>query len=442
MVELNPFEGASNRTAAIFIKKQGETIYPVTYKLWKRKKRARIDQRDSLAMVSEKSKRIELFAYPSDETNALSPWLTLPSGVVDAVKKVQGKGYYRAYTGIYSGGANAVYWLHILGVASRRKEKIDIPAYLRTILRIQGEEIEIKDIVVENITEGMKKGVEKIPPVAIEDFFVFPLIKTRHLKRWKIEDYIYTLQMNRPDKLQGIDEGWLSINFQKTYKYLKGFEEILKARAAYKKYLENTPFYSMYDLGEYTFSTYKVVWNQFGTKLKACVIGTINDEFLGEKMILPEHHLGFITTEDETEAHFICALLNSNVVDIVIRNVSGSPINFGTPKIVEETIRIPQFDASNELHRRLAELSKRAHELAVAEHEEELRAVEEEIDQAVAELFGLTEAELEDVREALRVVYGEGAEVEEEVEEVAAEGTKKETPERRALEGLVKEFKG
>ncbi|RZN43497.1 MAG: hypothetical protein EFT35_01175 [Methanophagales archaeon ANME-1-THS] len=449
LVELNPFEGASNRTAAIFIKKpfftkeNGETRYPVRYVLW-RKKRARIDQRDSLEEVLEKSTRIELFAYPSDETNVLSPWLTLPEKAINIVKKVQGKGHYRAYAGIYSGGANAVYWLRILGIASRRKERIEIPAYLRTILGIQGEEIEIKDIVVKNITEGMKKDVEKISPVAIEDFFVFPLIKTQHLKKWKLGSYIYTLQMHDPKERIGYDERWVMVNFPKTYAYLKRFEDAIRKRSSgvVRQLMEKGPFYSMYAVGEYTFSPYKAVWNQMGSKLNACVISSANDEFLGEKMILPEHVLAFVSTDNENEAHFICAVLNSSIVDLAIRSIAGGTKSFGTPKIIEETIRIPKFDTRSELHRRLAELSKKAHELALAEDEDELRAVEEEIDRAVADLFGLTEAELEDVKDALRVVYGEGAEAEEEIKEEEVEEVKLEGAQgRRALEGLVKKFK-
>lgn len=438
LVELNPFEGASNRTAAIFIKKQGETIYPVTYKLWKRKKRARIDQKDSLEEASEKSTRIELLAYPSDETNVLSPWLTLPEEVINIVKKMQGKNHYRTYAGIYSGGANAVYWLYILGVASRRKEKIESPAYLRTILRIQAEEIEIKDIVVENITEGMKKGVEKISPVAIEDFFVFPLIKTQHLKKWKLQGYIYTLQMQDPMKRIGYDEQWVKINFPKTYRYLKSLEDVIRKRSSgvVRQLMEKGPFYSMYAVGEYTFSPYKVVWNQMGSELNACVISSVNDEFLGEKMILPEHVLAFVPTDNENEAHFICALLNSRIVDLAVRSIAGGTKSFGTPKIIEETIRIPRFDTNNENHVELAELSKKAHEFALKEREEELREVEEEVDKEVADLFGLTEEELGEVKEALRVVYGEGAEAEGEVEEEAAGVTDKETPKKRRWKTL------
>ncbi len=446
LVEINPFEGASNRTAAIFIKKKGETTYPIKYELWKKKER--IDQKDSLEEALRKSSRIELDAYPSDEKNKLSPWLTLPEKAFDAVNKVKGKGYYHAYEGINSGGANAVYWLNILGVASRRKEKIDIPAHVRNIFGIEmGAAIEIKEIVVENITKGMKKGVKKIkPPVAIEDFFVFPLIKTRHLSKWKLNGYVYTLQMQDPKKRIGYDERWVKVNFSKTYRYLKGFEEILIERAAYKKYLGKAPFYSMYDLGKYTFSPYKVVWNRMGSKLNACVISSVNDEFLGEKKILPENVLAFIPIDNENEAHFICAVLNSSVVDLAIRSIAGGTKSFGTPKIIEETIRIPNFDANNENHRKLAELSRKAHELAAQEDEDKLRKVEAEIDRKVANLFGLNEEEVGEVKEALSVVYGEGEVVEvgkEEVGEKEAAEVKREKAQRgRALEGLVKGFKG
>jgi hypothetical protein len=297
LVEINPFEGANNRTAAIFIKKKEKHLfsiktnfksdfennkisedlrkifennqyplsgsvkiltaannewkirdedkefiirgsdnqlniykgaYPVKYELWK-KKRESINPRDNLEEVLRKSSRIELLAFPSDEKNKLSPGLTLPEKAFNAVNKIKGKGSYHGYEGINSGGANAVYWLNILGVASRRKEKIEIPAYLRNIFGIEmGEEIEIKEIVVENITKRMKKGVKKIkPPVAIEDFFVFPLIKTQHLSKWKLKGYVYTLQMQDQKKRRGYGEG----------EVVEGEEEI-KEKAAEVKHEE------------------------------------------------------------------------------------------------------------------------------------------------------------------------------------------------------------
>jgi len=74
------------------------------------------------------------------------------------------------------------------------------------------------------------------------------------------------------------------------------------------------------------------------------------------------------------------------------------------------------LDANNDNHSGLAELSRKAHEFAPKEEAAELREVEEEIDRKVARLFGLSEKEVEDVKEALRVVYGEGEVVEAEEE--------------------------
>jgi signal transduction histidine kinase len=67
----------------------------------------------------------------------------------------------------------------------------------------------------------------------------------------------------------------------------------------------------------------------------------------------------------------------------------------------------------------LAELSKNAHALAKRYYEkkdlqaqEELKEMEEGIDKIVAELYGITDEELEEVRRALRVLKGEDVEEE------------------------------
>lgn len=220
--------------------------------------------------------------------------------------------------------------------------------------------------------------------------------------------------MQDPRKRIGYDARWVKVNFSKTYGYLKRFEEAIRERSSsvVRQLMNKGPFYSMFAVGEYTFSPYKVVWNRMGSKLGACVISSVSDAFLGEKMVLPSEVITFIPTENENEAHFVCAVLNSSVVDLAIRSIAGGTKSFGSPKIIEETIRIPEFEVNNDVHSKLAELSKEAHELALAEKVEAVRAVEGEIDRAVANLFGLTEKELGDVKDALRVVYGEGFEAE------------------------------
>jgi len=99
-----------------------------------------------------------------------------------------------------------------------------------------------------------------------------------------------------------------------------------------------------------------------------------------------------------------------------VRSYSSAGRGFGTPSIVKH-FEIPKYEKNNEGQRKLSELSKKAHELAKRYYEqndleaqEELKGVEEEIDKIVAELYGITDEELEEVRKTLGVLRGEEVE--------------------------------
>ena len=75
---------------------------------------------------------------------------------------------------------------------------------------------------------------------------------------------------------------------------------------------------------------------------------------------------------------------------------------------------LPQFNSKSLFHQRLSSLSKNVHALAKRYYElndlearEELKEVEGEIDKIVAELYGIADEELEEVKKALGVVKGE-----------------------------------
>jgi hypothetical protein len=411
-VALKPFEGANNRTTAIFLSKNDETRYPLPYILWR--PREAIDQTDSLDAVLKKTERIEMLASPSDDENVLSPWLTLPEKALKAVKKARGKSYYRCYAGISSGGANAVYWFRIIGLQGKNSVDIDIPLHLR---RFFGDKIkELKFVYVENVTEGMKKEVESVR-IVLEDFFLYPLIKSQHVEKWRINGYIYTLQMQDPVKRIGYDEHWVKVNFPKTYAHLKRFENVLRKRSSsvVRQLMKRGPFYSMYAVGEYTYAPYKVVWSRMGNRLTACVVSFADDHILGRKIILPENVLAFIPTDNEDEAHYLCAILNSSIADLILRSIAGGTKSFGTPKMVENTLNIPKYNHKNIIHHRLAILSKECHQLVKEGKKDALKKIEEEVDRTVAQLYGISEDELKEIKKCLAILEGE--EIEEEGEE-------------------------
>jgi hypothetical protein len=81
---------------------------------------------------------------------------------------------------------------------------------------------------------------------------------------------------------------------------------------------------------------------------------------LGRKLVLPLETTTFIATEDEEEAHYLCAILNSAPVRSFVKSFSSAGRGFGTP-FVANRIRIARFDGASHLHRRLAEISEALH---------------------------------------------------------------------------------
>ncbi len=60
-----------------------------------------------------------------------------------------------------------------------------------------------------------------------------------------------------------------------------------------------------------------------------------------------------------------------------------------------EHLAIPKFDPNNQIHKHLAALSKRCHMAAIKDDEETISRLEGEIDKFAAELWGLTDKELQ-----------------------------------------------
>lgn len=411
LVKIKPFEGANNRTTAIILRKDGQTKYPIPYIVWRKKRREGIDHTWSLNETNKHVILNEMEAKPADPRKPNSAWLTAPE--TDILQKIIGVSDYQGFAGIYSGGRNAIYWLKPLQTLKEKEEEIEVLPHLYKFfretfgvkIRKDKAKIRVKTILVENITEGAKISVEKVQE-AIEDFFVYPMIKSRHLKKWKLKGYIYTLQMQDPVKRRGYDEKWVKVHFPKTYGYLKRFENTLIERAAYKKYFQaSDAFYSMFNVGKYTFAPYKVVWCQMGSRITSSVISKVNDPYIGTKLIIPEHVLAFIPTKKEEEAHFICSIFNSSVANLILQSLAKGSKSFGAPKFIKNLLGIPKFDPSNPTHTNLAKLSRKAHELAL-ENAAGLAEIEQQIDKLVGKLYGLNKHELERVKSSLKILEG------------------------------------
>jgi hypothetical protein len=107
-----------------------------------------------------------------------------------------------------------------------------------------------------------------------------------------------------------------------------------------------------------------------------------------------------VSLDDEVEAHFLCALINSAPARMTIK----SYIVLHPDAHVLEHVRMPKFDAKDARHQQLAELSAQAHKLAAETTEvaqKHLAEVEAEIDEQAATVWSITPTELRDIQSSL-----------------------------------------
>jgi len=375
MVELQPFEGASNRTSVVILQKGRQTKYPMpSYLYWKKAVKGKsISMDSSLDDVLQMTERKQFAAEPVDAKDVTSAWLTGKPKAIKAVKKILGQSDYVAHAGCYTGGANGVYWVDII---DRRPDGL---------------------VVVSNITKGAKREVESIQ-MAIEPDLLHPLLRGRDVRRWHAEPSAHILMVQDPEKRRGIDEGEMKTDYPKTYLYLKRFEVALrerKSRGVTDMIEEGAPFYTMFAISDYTFAPYKVVWREQASALTVSIVSSIES-----KPVIPDHKLMMIDCSTERESHYLGAMLNSAPARFAAISYAVE-IQFDTHLL--KNIRIPKFDPGNKIHKELAGLSQNAHYAVSIGDEVGLKEIiEPRIDELAAQVWGLTGEELIEIQSSLK----------------------------------------
>ncbi len=383
---LQVFEGASTRASVFVLQKGQPTRYPVPYTYWQKTSPGQgLDYDSTLDEVLAQTRRLNFQAAPVDPNDPTSAWLTARPQALQTLQKVLGKSEYQAHAGVTT-WANSVYWL----------EKIAERPDGLWIMR--------------NVTEGAKRQVDAIT-VELEPDLLYPLVRGRDVHRWLAQPSAYLLMTQDPQLRRGLDPTTVQTRYPKTWAYLKRFETVLRERSGFKRYftrkqgkqvVEIGPFYSLFNVGDYTFAPWKVVWPNMGNRIDAAVISTENG-----KAIVPQHIVTILPVEDDSEAFYVASVVNSTPFQFTAHAYSqAGGKSFGTPEILDK-ILVPKFNRQSSLHTQLSALSRRAHALAPSAYagdpqaQQELRQVEAQIDTLAAQLWGLTPSELAGLRQAL-----------------------------------------
>ncbi|MFH1703553.1 MAG: N-6 DNA methylase [Nitrospirota bacterium] len=367
MVELNPFEGAANRTATICIQKGKTTKYPLPYMLWRKNKQGTIPLDAQFSEVFNITRRFSFLAQPINNNDPLSGWITARKKALLAFQKIAGSSEYIAHKGVDC-SANGVFWIDIV--------------------KRNGNVLEII-----NLPEGAKRVIPKTSAF-IEKGLVYPLLRGKDTRKWIAESRYYIIVPQDSEKKQnGMAQEKMAQAFPLTLEYLTRFKKELSARKTFQKFLQPSglPFYSLYDIKEYTFAPFKVVWKEIATGVEAAVIHQS-----ASKLIIPDHKLVFVPFSSEEESYFFCGVMNSSIFRFFI--CASSISTQIAPKVLKE-LYMPKYISTETGNQRIARLSLECHGrtakgLAVND-------LEEEIDELAAELWGLTKDELKDIKDSL-----------------------------------------
>ncbi len=379
MSELQPFEGATNRTAIIVLQKGEATRYPVPYTLWQKKEQGRIPLESSLHDAASRTQSIYLEAVPVDDKPA-SPWLTVRPQDRRVFQKMIGKSDYRAYAGACT-WLNGVYWVRIL---EQRPDGL---------------------VIIENFHDLGKIKVPKVQ-AAIEPDLLYPLLRGGDINRWEATPSACIILAQNPETRAGWPEDKMKTGWPHSFNYLKRFEKLLRNRSGYIKYFnpQNDPFWCMYNVGPYTLSPFKVSWQRMGNTFCAVTLPTIPMEkkIKDNCPIIPQETVVFIPCATVKEAYYLTGVLNSSLAQLLV-------ISYGTRggKSLASTdlprvINLPAYEPDNSIQDAIALLSEKAHEPVKRGGKETIEEIENALDHAVAGLWGISNKELSAIQGSLK----------------------------------------
>ncbi len=335
LTQIKPFKDAVTRTAVIYIEKGTNTQYPVDYVVWRPKTSTKSFDKTHISNIEDYVIFDKLKARPSINGISNSGWITESDEDNNTSKFILGRNDLVARTGVFTGGANGVYWLNI------NSEKKDI-------------------INVSNITEHAKNKMKNVQ-LDIEKEFVFPFLTGNDLNFWSYSYSKYILCPHTPEtKMYPINEKTLS-KYPLTAQYFSLFRDELENRKGFTsmdKPIHDQYYYTLQRIGVYTFAKYKVCWRYISKQFTPAVVEYADDPILGEKNIIGNEKIITIGIDNKDEAYYVCGVISSTPYRKTIENyMVGTQI---TPSIIGR-LNIPKYDPDNEAHAEISKLCQEGH---------------------------------------------------------------------------------
>jgi hypothetical protein len=251
--------------------------------------------------------------------------------------------------------------------------------------------------LVRNVVERAKIPVPVVTRT-IEDSLLLPYVTGASLGRWRYDVAGYYVVPHTAEQgMTPISESEMKRTYRLTYDFFALFEDALGSRTIHQRWGKDNPFYSMYNIGPYTFTRYRVAWKRSTKSFAAVVLGSTNDRFLGNRLVVPNGKVMIVPFEEQAPAYYLCGLLNSSPARWRINQSITTEAHAEIIKVVP----LDKFSRKNAVHCLVADLAEKCHAAAERADWDSLAGLEEKLDDAVAELWGIPGVELKAIREGL-----------------------------------------
>ncbi|OWK41164.1 N-6 DNA Methylase [Pseudomonas oleovorans subsp. oleovorans] len=347
---LKPFPDAANKTAIFVASKSRSRVpsYPLPYYVWN----AAPGAKKVISASLDKAAALSGVIIDQQEATPVggegSPWAVLPVGEFASMACLTGQSEWAQGRKGVTVDLNGIYFVSVTRVSE------------------DGNLVQI-----ETRPEAGKTNIGPKQRHWIEPDMLYPLLKgASDFSACYVspKDELYALVPNRGITKEEYDgaEALIDAEMPQLGRYFTSFRELLARRSTYRGRMPNAPYYAVYNVGNYTFAPWKVIWAE-QKDFCAAVVSTATVPGAGERVVVPDHKLFFVDFDAAEPAYFLCGMLNTaKVRQFIESHVIKTQIGN-----VFKHLSVPQFDAKNPRHRELAALVEQAH----AEHDQAKRQV-------------------------------------------------------------------
>lgn len=360
--DLRVFPEAETDAAAWRLRKGQPTRFPVPAQAWTRTKHRYQPTGDaSLADVLAHTARAPHHLQPADASDPSGRWMLGDADCLTASRRLRGPCAYTARTGVFTGGANAVYCL--------APEEPAGPGLRR----------------YRNVVARAKRPAPEVSAV-LEEALVFELVRGRDLRPWQLVGHGHLLcPHTAATKLHAIPPEELAEGSPHALAYLRSMRPVLDARrgfSGWEQAFRERAFYAIQRVGSYSFSPFKVGWRYIASSFTVAVIGP---DAQGRPRLANDKVMA-VAVGSSAEAHYLCGVLSCAPVRWQVRaQTTGRQISASAIAHVA----VPRFEPSSGLHARIAEECAAGHAELRDDPAADVGGRFATVDRLCAELFGL-----------------------------------------------------